>query len=188
MTDYWTPRKNFKYYGAIAEFISRYKPKGGRLLDVGSGLHAGADYHKKFKKCKITSIERPTAQSQDYTHPSGIVCFFREMDNLKYTEALELASELRAFDIVLCSQMLEHLNNPSSVVDFMRFACKPDGVMIISTPYKWRHGLEPGHIQDPVDEKKVYGWVEEPPTECKIVWDGASARQIFVYANAGIED
>ena len=55
--------------------------------------------------------------------------------------------------------------------------------MIISVPYQWPAGYHRGHVQDPVDEDKLFAWTRREPSTLKIVRD-ERARLIAVYAGS----
>ena len=72
------------------------------------------------------------------------------------------------FDLVLCLQVLEHLEDPSV---FFRKLHGAGRVVIVSVPYRWPQGVHPEHVQDPVDEQKLLGWAGQQPLETRIVMD-----------------
>jgi SAM-dependent methyltransferase len=48
------------------------------------------------------------------------------------------------FDVVLCEQVLEHVEDPLTAVDTLRRLCKPDGHVFVSTPFLIRVHGSPG--------------------------------------------
>lgn len=49
-----------------------------------------------------------------------------------------------SFDVILCSEILEHTTNPFIVIENLRKSLKPDGMLYISTPFNFRlHGPLP---------------------------------------------
>lgn len=69
----------------------------------------------------------------------------------------ELPFETDSFDLIWCSEVIEHLNNPAFTVQELRRVLKPNGIMIITTPnsYFWVQkimnffGLTPQKVQRP---------------------------------------
>jgi 2-polyprenyl-3-methyl-5-hydroxy-6-metoxy-1,4-benzoquinol methylase len=59
------------------------------------------------------------------------------------------------FDLVLCLQVLEHLQDPET---FARKLLDSGRIVIMSVPYQWPAGRNPRHLQDPVSEAKLIGW------------------------------
>lgn len=63
----------------------------------------------------------------------------------KYEEGITLdvnnsfPFEDNSFDLIWCSEVIEHLDNPESSINEMRRVCKPTGRIIITTPnsYAW---------------------------------------------------
>jgi SAM-dependent methyltransferase len=107
---------------AWLESQARELDGGGRLLDVGCGelpyepLFAGhvSEY------VGLDFVDNPLAQ----LHGAA--------------EALPVADE--SFDVVLCTQVLEHCDDPGRVVAELRRVTRPGGVVLAST-----HGVQPYH-------------------------------------------
>jgi SAM-dependent methyltransferase len=53
------------------------------------------------------------------------------------SDAKHLPFKERSFDVCLCFQTLEHLDDPSRVVDELYAVLKPDGIAFISVPSSW---------------------------------------------------
>ncbi len=85
------------------------------------------------------------------------------------------------FDLVLCLQVLEHLDNPDA---FAQKLLNAGRTVIISVPYRWPQGYCKTHKQDPVDEAKLERWTQRKPVETQIVTNGKE-RLIAVYQDDG---
>jgi hypothetical protein len=85
------------------------------------------------------------------------------------------------FDLVLCLQVLEHLDEPEP---FARKLFETGRTVIVSVPYRWPAGVVKGHVQDPVDEAKLLEWTGREPDEVCIAADRWK-RLIAVYRQAG---
>jgi hypothetical protein len=81
------------------------------------------------------------------------------------------------FDLVLCLQVLEHVEDPAA---FASKLFRTGRIVIVSVPYKWAPDRAPGHRHDPVDEEKLRQWTGREPVATRVVADGA-ARLIAVY-------
>lgn len=57
------------------------------------------------------------------------------VDIISYGEHLPFHNE--SFDLLLCTQVLEHVKNPKKAADEMYRVCKKDGVVIASMPFVW---------------------------------------------------
>jgi SAM-dependent methyltransferase len=44
-------------------------------------------------------------------------------------------TEERRFDVVICEQVLEHVEDPCAAAENLRDLCVPDGLVIVSTPF-----------------------------------------------------
>ena len=53
----------------------------------------------------------------------------------------------------------------------------------MSVPYEWPAGRYPGHVQDPVSEAKLVGWMGRVPVETRVVRNGAE-RLIAVFPSS----
>jgi 2-polyprenyl-3-methyl-5-hydroxy-6-metoxy-1,4-benzoquinol methylase len=102
--------------------------EGEKVLDVGCGLgyvaYAVAQGNKQV--CGVDFL------------PSNmhIATTFLRKGNLSYCamDASNLGFDDGCFDCVLCLEVLEHLKNPSSLVDEVYRVLKQDGCLIVSTP------------------------------------------------------
>ena len=84
----------------------------------------------------------------------------------------------KAYDVVLCLQVLEHLSRPATFAKKLFHTGKH---VIISVPYKWPKGTCKYHVQDPIDEAKIRGWTGRDPDEEYIIRDGGRERIVCVY-------
>lgn len=95
-------------------------PAGTKLLDAGAGEGA---YRKLFSHCEYRSIDMAVGEAQwDYSA-------------LDYVAPLDkMPIETGAFDAVLCTQVLEHLEKPRESVAEMFRVLRPGGVLYITVP------------------------------------------------------
>jgi len=96
----------------------------GRLLDVGCG---GRPYEALFPRVQqYVGLELPKARRADV-----------------WGSALLLPFQARAFDTVLCNQVLEHVPEPAVLFAEVRRVLAPGGVLILTTPQTWGLHHEP---------------------------------------------
>jgi hypothetical protein len=82
------------------------------------------------------------------------------------------------FDLVLCLQVLEHLDRPGP---FARKLLAAGRTTIISVPHEWPGWVTEEHVHDPVDESKLRAWTGGDPTETAIIEDLGMERLIAAY-------
>lgn len=99
----------------MREFFARMKAVG-KVLDVGAQY---CPYYPLFKdKCEsYTSLDLVDTPIVD------VVCNAEQMD-----------LDDNSFDLVLCTQVLEHVQNPGRVVDECYRVLKPGGILIATAP------------------------------------------------------
>jgi SAM-dependent methyltransferase len=85
------------------------------VLDAGSGA---APYRKFYRNCNYHTLDRTT----EYTNPTILGC----------VESIPVADN--CYDIVLCTQVLEHVKNPSLVVKELARVLKVGGKLFLTTP------------------------------------------------------
>lgn len=95
-------------------------PPGTLLLDAGAGECA---YKKLFNHCDYKSIDLAVGDSQwNYER----VDYIAPLDNMPIEDA--------TFDVVLCTQVLEHLTKPLESVKEMFRVLKPGGYLFLTVP------------------------------------------------------
>jgi hypothetical protein len=159
---YWQSRKELKYYQEVLRFARQYAPDGGSILDVGSH---NCDYITWFDwfatRHKIDL--RKTIEIEGVKTMQG--------DFMQFQSAAP-------YDLVLCLQVLEHLQDPAAFAQKLLGTGK---ILIVSVPYKWHAGQCSFHLQDPVDEEKLLQWFKIPWLEMKIVTDNKMKRLVAVF-------
>jgi hypothetical protein len=159
---YWEQRRGFRYYREVVELAGRHVPGGGAALDVGARgteVLARLDWFQRRIALDLEpvpsapGIETAVADFRAYEPPPGL-------------------------NLVLCLQVLEHLEHPAP---FARRVLAAAPTAIVSVPYLWPGWVTDEHVQDPVDEAKLAAWTGVEPAECRIVEDLEMKRLIAVY-------
>jgi hypothetical protein len=83
------------------------------------------------------------------------------------------------YDVALCCQVLEHVENPKSFCEKLKTVCRH---LLISVPYRWT-GNAPGHIHDPVDEVKLKSWMELEPNSKNVITEPFREGRLIAYYN-----
>jgi SAM-dependent methyltransferase len=106
--------------GALARFAS------GRVLDVGCG---GRPYERRLPAgVRYVGVDVPASRA---SHP----------DSWALAEGLPFAAG--SFDLVLCTQVLEHLPDPATATAEMARVLRPGGVLVLTAPQTWCLHEEP---------------------------------------------
>lgn len=161
---YWAKRNHYNYYADIVRLCREYEPAGGHVIDVGAGPTQVLR--------RLDWFAHRVALDRTYVPPRATIDAIC-MDFVNYHPD-------RYFDLVLCLQVLEHLDDPAP---FARKLLNTGRTVIISVPYKWPRGFHPPHVQDPVDEATLLTWTRQSPVETRVVANG-SQRLIAVYRDS----
>ena len=106
----------------------RFDGRGKVLLDVAPQDWAGAREH--FKLCRTVTLD-----IDPRTRPDVVADITRRNDSL-------LAPE--SFDLVCCTEVLEHVLDPFGAVAEMHRILKPGGHLLLTTPFNFLiHGPLP---------------------------------------------
>lgn len=125
------------------QFISQYAElSGARVLDVGCGggiLSEGLAQ----EGAKITALDLAADALQaakTHSNEQGLNIDYRLEDILSFAE-----THAGTFDQVTCMEMLEHVDQPESIVQALAKAVKPGGWVFLSTlnrnPKSWLFGI-----------------------------------------------
>jgi len=115
---------------------------GTRVLDVGAGP---CRYRPLFSHCEY--------QSQDFAahegHPEGPLADrgewkYGDLDYICDASAIPVADA--SFDVVLCTEVLEHVPEPEHVVREVARLLRPGGVVLLSAPLGSGLHQEPHHF------------------------------------------
>jgi SAM-dependent methyltransferase len=108
---------------AMVAFLedARTKRPGGRLLDLGAGSKPYAPlYESYFADC--TSVDVPHSPHDT-----------RSVDVMAWAHDLPFDDE--SFDVVLCTEVLEHCPDPPAVMEEVSRVLTPEGRAFVTTPF-----------------------------------------------------
>lgn len=142
--DYFEKRKNLLYYQVARTLATGLSNKASSMIDVGSGgcpyldwfdnipHKTSIDIYKPYKARKVNAIRG---------------------DFIKWKTD-------RHYDIALCLQVLEHVEEPEP---FAKKLLDIASIVVVSVPYRWQAGRCKQHIHDPVGEEKMLEWFGRKP-------------------------
>jgi 2-polyprenyl-6-hydroxyphenyl methylase/3-demethylubiquinone-9 3-methyltransferase len=132
---WWDPHSEFKPLHEInplrLDYIDRLAPLAGKkVLDVGcgGGILSESMAAKGARVMGIDMGEAPLQVARLHLLESGLKIEYERIP----VERLA-AEQPASFDVVTCMEMLEHVPDPSSVVDACSRLVKPGGHVIFST-------------------------------------------------------
>ena len=170
---YWLRRSNMMYYKYIDILVKAFAYDAKSIIDVGS---ANTEYIEKFYWI-------PNKYTLDIKNPytsSNVTAIETDFLTFKPEEK---------FDFVTCFQVLEHI---PEVQLFAKKLFEISEKVLISVPHLWPKGAEKEHINDPVDEEKLFKWTNREPSYSIIVSEplreprkGISRRMICYYGPVG---
>jgi SAM-dependent methyltransferase len=109
---------------------------GSRVLDVGAGT---APYRKLFARCRYETQD--FSQYQGYRGPEGeyaALDYVSDITNIPVPDA--------SFDVILCTEVLEHVPRPIDALKEMVRITKPGGRLLLSAPLGSGLHQEPYHF------------------------------------------
>jgi SAM-dependent methyltransferase len=150
------PLERTSIYRFVAE-QARLLTIGSRVIDIGAGE---APYRELFADQRYVTLDHA-----DTPH-SGAV----DMDG----DADSIPAEDGSFDVVLCTQVLEHVAEPLQALQEFRRVLVPGGLLLATVPFLWeehetpfdyyrytRYGIEHLVFRAGFDEVEV-----KPRTDC----------------------
>ncbi len=115
---------NFNYFNRKQWVKEQAKkvPPGARVLDAGAGR---GQYQKLFSHCDY--------KSQDFAKEPGTIGYYIDLDYECDIAEIPVANEF--FDVILCTEVLEHLPEPiKAIKEFSRILRGGGGMLLLSAP------------------------------------------------------
>lgn len=170
MDSYWRRRSGLAYYQKIVEICSEILKNNENYSIIDFGCrNTEVIFNFKSKKKFLLDKKNFYSEEQKKIIIEKNITFLKEsIFNIQYTNE---------FDICICLQTLEHLENPERAFQLIHKASKR--YTIISLPYKSTISVK-GHIHNNIDEQLIKKWTRIEPDQSFIIKDNGY-RIINVY-------
>ena len=112
--------------GEVPSIIRGWVPEGARVLDVGCGTGSHTLKYMDGKKCQFLGVE-PDADRAALARSRGLNVVTGLMDD-------DLLAQHGPFDMIIFSDVLEHVPAPASLLDLAKTGLAPGGVIVASVP------------------------------------------------------
>lgn len=139
--------KQEECYWFIANYLQENIDKvGTKLLEVGSGL-GYLTYSLDKSGYNIQGVELSSVAVEEATKKFG--------DLYRCEDALALINDGECFDVILLTEVIEHLINPVKFIQQLKKLLNPGGCILVTTPNKdyatnkflqWGTDLPPVHL------------------------------------------
>ena len=127
MTHYFT-KERLAFYQQVCERVIRLKIQPADVLDVGCGSgHLLAKLKEAFPEARLEGV--------DFS-PQSISVARQLNPSLSFTvmSIFELDKLGREFDLVLCTEVLEHLEDADMAMEQLQAVCRPGGTLVVTVP------------------------------------------------------
>jgi 2-polyprenyl-3-methyl-5-hydroxy-6-metoxy-1,4-benzoquinol methylase len=104
--------------------------EGEEVLDAGCGTGWGTAVLARGGAARVVGVDVSEIAVKHGQHDLGDLAELRVGDLC----ALDLPDT--SFDLVVCFEAIEHLDDPSSALDHLRRVLRPGGLLLVSTPVK----------------------------------------------------
>ena len=167
---YWKRRKNLLYYKKILEICSKILEgnENYSIIDFGcfnTELIFNLKCNNKFLLDKNNSYKE---EQKKIIAEKNIKFLKQSIYDVKYQNE---------FDICLCLQTLEHLENPQKAFEIIHKSSRK--YTIISLPYKWRECKY--HTHHHINQELIKKWTQIDPNESYLIKDKNLERIINIY-------
>jgi methionine biosynthesis protein MetW len=122
----WNPTFGPEHVGEVPAIIQNWVPDGARVLDVGCGTGSHTLKFIHGKTCKVLGVE-PDAARADVARSRGLDVVTGLMDE-------DLLEARGPFDLIIFSDVLEHVPAPASLLDVAKKGLAPGGAIVASVP------------------------------------------------------
>jgi SAM-dependent methyltransferase len=131
-----------------ADHIARYRWASSlaadrRILDAGCGVGYGTAMLARAgaRATHGVDIAKAVLEAVEAEMPEGVQLDAGDVRDLPYEDA--------TFDLVVCFEVIEHIENQPAALDEMARVLAPDGILLISSPNREMHPpINPHHVHE----------------------------------------
>jgi SAM-dependent methyltransferase len=173
MINYWQRRKDATYYGLVIDICSNIliNNQDYSIIDFGCRNTEIIFNLKCDKKFLLDMQNHYNEEQKKIILEKNIKFLEQSIYDIKFENE---------FDVCLCLQTLEHLENPEKAFELIHKASKK--YTIISLPYKWKSRL---HNHSNINEQVIKKWTGIEPDDSFVIKEHQdecrSSRIINVY-------
>jgi hypothetical protein len=148
--NYWAKRKNDRIYFHAVLYAHLFCQRKESVADVGPHCSPLVLIVPGFKR--RFAIDPQPATAEYWCGVDGAVYISDYLENI---EISAVNNGDCMFDLILCNQVIEHLDEPARFADLL---CRKGRRIIISTTFDTPAGHMRGHVQDPISLEKFESW------------------------------
>jgi SAM-dependent methyltransferase len=132
----YTRAVDHKRLDFIIDQLSQYVLGNGSILDVGcgNGIMSKAIGAHGYKVLGIDISDKAIEKANRFSPPSNV--------SFKVLSANELVADGNTYDAIICSEVLEHLDNPGALLQTLYKLLTDTGILIVTVP----NGLGPREV------------------------------------------
>ena len=126
-------------YEKLHEKVLTLCPDRSKVLDVGCGGGILLKKAKDKKICEVYGVDFSSV-AVNVCKKNGLNVIQSKLPDIPYTD--------NSFDVVICSEVLEHLSEPEKTIKQMLRVLKPNGTFIITVPYEEEDNTNLEHVNN----------------------------------------
>lgn len=174
-----TNRENLIYYDSVYFLSVQFGAKAKSALEVGC---ATDPFSKYLSWIHTKDCVAPYFATYDSAKGSGTI----DDDHAASSSVTQITADFmewenqKMYDLVVCSQVLEHVPDPSSFTK--KLISISSQATIISVPYMWGACTLCGHLTHLINESMVLEWAKpHKPTYHAIIEEKLGKRLVVVF-------